>query len=143
MSRESIDARSPRLLLSGLTLSTTRTLHCTGQLKRCCKRKVERPVKRLRLRWFEKPWCPGAESNHRHHDFQSCALPTELPGRQNPPETGGQGRAPRYRGPIRGCPPHASSPSAARNRFLMATPSRSGRTRGGSFVAITTRAKSG
>src|SRR5512138_727145 len=27
-------------------------------------------------------WCPGAESNHRHHDFQSCALPTELPGRR-------------------------------------------------------------
>ncbi len=25
------------------------------------------------------PW-PGAESNCRHHDFQSCALPTELPG---------------------------------------------------------------
>ena len=24
---------------------------------------------------------PGAESNCRHHDFQSCALPTELPGR--------------------------------------------------------------
>ena len=23
---------------------------------------------------------PGAESNCRHHDFQSCALPTELPG---------------------------------------------------------------
>ena len=23
---------------------------------------------------------PGAESNHRHHDFQSRALPTELPG---------------------------------------------------------------
>jgi hypothetical protein len=23
---------------------------------------------------------PGAESNRRHHDFQSCALPTELPG---------------------------------------------------------------
>src|SRR5687768_12321350 len=23
-------------------------------------------------------WCPGAGSNHRHHDFQSCALPTEL-----------------------------------------------------------------
>jgi len=27
-------------------------------------------------------WCPGAESNHRHCDFQSHALPTELPGRQ-------------------------------------------------------------
>lgn len=25
-------------------------------------------------------WCPEAESNHRHADFQSAALPTELPG---------------------------------------------------------------
>src|SRR5436305_4768366 len=25
-------------------------------------------------------WCPGAELNHRHTDFQSVALPTELPG---------------------------------------------------------------
>jgi hypothetical protein len=28
-----------------------------------------------------KRWCPGAELNHRHTDFQSVALPTELPGR--------------------------------------------------------------
>src|SRR5207302_7536569 len=27
------------------------------------------------------PW-PGAESNCRHADFQSAALPTELPGRR-------------------------------------------------------------
>ena len=27
-----------------------------------------------------KQWCPGADSNHRHADFQSAALPTELPG---------------------------------------------------------------
>ena len=27
-------------------------------------------------------WCPGAESNDRHKDFQSFALPTELPGFQ-------------------------------------------------------------
>ncbi len=26
-------------------------------------------------------WCPGAESNCRHEDFQSSALPTELPRR--------------------------------------------------------------
>ena len=26
-------------------------------------------------------WCLGAESNHRHCDFQSHALPTELPRR--------------------------------------------------------------
>ena len=25
-------------------------------------------------------WCPEAESNHRHKDFQSFALPTELSG---------------------------------------------------------------
>ena len=27
-------------------------------------------------------WWPGAESNCRHADFQSAALPTELPGHQ-------------------------------------------------------------
>src|SRR4051812_3417381 len=32
-------------------------------------------------------WCPGAESNHRHCDFQSHALPTELPGRRMRPLT--------------------------------------------------------
>ena len=26
-------------------------------------------------------WWPGTESNCRHADFQSAALPTELPGR--------------------------------------------------------------
>ena len=29
---------------------------------------------------MEETWCPGADSNHRHEDFQSSALPTELPG---------------------------------------------------------------
>ena len=29
---------------------------------------------------FEKQWWPGRESNPRHGDFQSPALPTELPG---------------------------------------------------------------
>ena len=30
--------------------------------------------------------CPGTESNHRHVDFQSTALPTELPGRKGDAE---------------------------------------------------------
>src|SRR5436190_20515762 len=29
---------------------------------------------------FNKEWWPGSESNQRHADFQSAALPTELPG---------------------------------------------------------------
>ena len=29
---------------------------------------------------FMKAWWPGSESNQRHKDFQSSALPTELPG---------------------------------------------------------------
>ena len=45
-------------------------------------------------------WCPGAELNHRHTDFQSVALPTELPGRSaTGAYRGGSGRCPaeRYR----------------------------------------------
>lgn len=32
--------------------------------------------------WILK-WCPGAESNHRHEDFQSTALPLSYPGTGN------------------------------------------------------------
>ena len=31
---------------------------------------------------YYRMWCLGAESNHRHADFQSAALPTELPRRK-------------------------------------------------------------
>ena len=33
-------------------------------------------------------WCLGADSNHRHADFQSAALPTELPRRRAHPAQG-------------------------------------------------------
>ncbi len=38
-------------------------------------------------------WCPGVESNYRHHDFQSCALPTELPGHLKKPAYRGERRS--------------------------------------------------
>ena len=41
--------------------------------------RFQRTFKRLDILNIFK-WCPGAESNHRHEDFQSSALPTELPG---------------------------------------------------------------
>ena len=38
----------------------------------------------IRNRFLElQIWCPEAESNHRHEDFQSSALPTELSGHIN------------------------------------------------------------
>jgi hypothetical protein len=36
--------------------------------------------KTFKIKGREKEWCPGADLNHRHADFQSAALPTELPG---------------------------------------------------------------
>ena len=41
----------------------------------------------LPLSYYRTLWCLGAESNHRHGDFQSPALPTELP-RQNGDQEG-------------------------------------------------------
>ena len=39
-------------------------------------------------------WCLGAESNHRQADFQSAALPTELPRHLWRPGTGSNRRPP-------------------------------------------------
>ena len=49
---------------------------------------------------------PGAESNRRHHDFQSCALPTELPGPDKKPARAVSARA----GSIRRRPVPTGSP---------------------------------
>jgi site-specific DNA recombinase len=52
-------------------------------------------------------WCPGAGSNHRHCDFQSHALPTELPGRR-----GAQGPCERRVIVRQGGPVHPATPAA-------------------------------
>ena len=41
-------------------------------------------------------WCLGAESNHRQADFQSAALPTELPRHAWRPKTGSNRRPPAW-----------------------------------------------
>ena len=41
-------------------------------------------------------WCLGAELNHRQADFQSAALPTELPRHQWRPKTGSNRRPPAW-----------------------------------------------
>ena len=72
-------------------------------------------------------WCPGAESNHRHRDFQSRALPTELPGRR-PRRCGGSQSAGRYRGSPPVCPargePHRGVTHALASRPAFPSPAR-------------------
>src|SRR5215218_10358983 len=63
----------------------------------------ERPLSPNLLINMLKEWCPGAELNHRHTDFQSVALPTELPGRLT---------AAAYRDVAAGCPAHPLSAGA-------------------------------
>ena len=61
-------------------------------------------------------WCPGAGSNHRHCDFQSHALPTELPG-----HCPARGRERRFI--VRpGGPVHHASTSASRGAAARRSP---------------------
>ena len=62
------------------------TAHVDGNLVPCVATPRTAPdpdpsprAARGRASW-ERGWCPGAELNRRHRDFQSRALPTELPG---------------------------------------------------------------
>ena len=66
-----------------------------------CECALKRSTSAIWQGWFQ--WCPGLESNQRHCDFQSHALPTELPGHPSRRSTtGGNGAV--YRGWIRECP---------------------------------------
>src|SRR4029079_13841817 len=54
-------------------------------------------------------WCPGTELNRRHEDFQSSALPTELPG---------QTRQEQRRGKITHFPPGHSTAEIGNNTLM-------------------------
>ena len=41
---------------------------------------IDFDIKKIKV--ANKKWCPEVESNHRHKDFQSFALPTELSGHE-------------------------------------------------------------
>ena len=67
-------------------------------------------------------WCPGAESNHRHCDFQSHALPTELPGRFQPQAAWERRFIVRPQGPVHHASPWASRGAAMRSAERGACP---------------------
>ncbi len=58
---------SPRLAQCRLANPQSTVVQAVGPPNLICSMRLEK-------------WCPGAELNHRHCDFQSHALPTELPG---------------------------------------------------------------
>jgi hypothetical protein len=79
--REHVGTGSPEAAVSAVTIVRAQDRTCENCDARFAGRRgvVTRLDSNRSERW--KLWCPGAESNHRHCDFQSHALPTELPGR--------------------------------------------------------------
>ncbi len=64
----------PRIRRKGHVPITTNQVCNYGQSREALGRRVS-------IRTLGEGWWPGAELNCRHYDFQSYALPTELPGR--------------------------------------------------------------
>src|SRR3954462_1297666 len=59
---------------NAMTSACSRFLESAATVTSCCGALVVSGI-------FKK-WWPGTELNRRHADFQSAALPTELPGRE-------------------------------------------------------------
>ena len=77
-------------------------------------------------------WCPGAESNHRHEDFQSTALPLSYPGTEKAEAFGWarsrlcRGRCPEaFLQPARQCGPKVGT-SAVSEWFSISSTSSNG-----------------
>ena len=69
-------SRSSLALLGALGRAALRLLQTTT-----LRVASEKALKLLYIKFFDKnKWCPEPESNQRHVDFQSTALPTELSG---------------------------------------------------------------
>ena len=80
----SMGARTPNICRGSKTIDVspnggTKVSHLTPLLRKVGHIPTLSDCSLWRRGW---KWCPGAESNHRHCDFQSHALPTELPGRR-------------------------------------------------------------
>ena len=82
------DRDNPLILIGARAANLLGRAHCRGMAE---KRKSTLPRRAGNIQQddadgvlmtAEGKWCPGADLNHRHADFQSAALPTELPGRR-------------------------------------------------------------
>ena len=74
-----------RILSSGISVEVLKNTGGRNLLCLVCDSAIKKQALTVGIvsacfNWFE--WCPGTESNRRHEDFQSSALPTELPGRK-------------------------------------------------------------
>ena len=74
-----LQENAPKYAVTTSRLATNDTEQQRNEKSRKCLISQDLPALCERVRTMY--WWPGAESNCRHADFQSAALPTELPGR--------------------------------------------------------------
>jgi hypothetical protein len=74
-------AKSPGHLVDRVMPTGDQTFRMHQQLALCSARASRCNNPERKFIFEGKKWCPEPESNQRHADFQSAALPTELSGR--------------------------------------------------------------